>query len=115
MNTKDIKKLALSSYTKENLDENKTLRIANLLKKGDLRQYLKTLKLIEKKNTVKVTVSSKPDISIQTNLKKIFKHKKIIVKEDNNLIAGIKIEDFDNVYEFNLSNTLKNIVNYISN
>lgn len=114
MKTKDIKKLALASYTKNKLDENKVLRITKYLEKSDLREYVNALKLIEKKNTVKITISSKPDSLIQNSLKEIFKHKKIIITQNEELIAGIKIEDFDNVYEFNLSNTFKNIVNYIS-
>lgn len=115
MKNTDIKKLANASYVREELNEEKVLKIAKLLNKGQLREYIKALKLIEKKNTVKVTISSKPDIFLQNSLKEIFKSKKIKMTQDDNLIAGIKIEDFDNVYEFNLSNTLKNIVNYISN
>jgi F0F1-type ATP synthase delta subunit len=46
--------------------------------------------------------------------KKIFVHKKIEIKEDKKLIAGIKIIDNDNVYDFNVRNNLKNLVSYIA-
>lgn len=113
MNKKDIKQLAQFSFTKENLDEKKVLRIAKLLDKRDLRQYIKELKLKINKNTIKVSVSSKLDKETENSLKTIFKNKKMEIIEDKDLIAGIKIEDFDNIYELNLKNTLDLMINYI--
>jgi|SRR3989338_2936922 len=114
MTTRDIKKMALLSFKNENLDEQIVLKIAKMLSKKDLRQYIKTLRLIDRKKTVVVSIANKTNVSLQAKLTKIFKDKKIIIKEDKNLIAGIKIEDFDNVYEFNLKNTLENIVNFVN-
>ena len=111
----EIKKLALSSYSNGKMNESKVLKVANLLKRSDLRAYLQVLRLIQKKNTVKIILAGKLDKSSRNNLNEIFKQKNIIIEEDPNLIAGLKIEDFDNVYEFNLKNTFKNIVNFISN
>jgi F0F1-type ATP synthase delta subunit len=40
--------------------------------------------------------------------------KKIIIKEDKTLLAGMRIEDADMVYDLNLKNTLNRIVEHIS-
>jgi len=34
--------------------------------------------------------------------------------EDKSLIAGIKLIDNDNIYDFNLKNTFENLVSYIN-
>lgn len=115
MNSKLIKKLARSCFDKEILDEVKVLKVAKYLNKKQLRTFIKNLTLINKENTVTVFVSSKKiEKSIKNQVGEIFKGKKIIVKEDKDLIAGIRIEDVDNTYELNLKNSIVNIVNYIN-
>lgn len=115
MDIKLIKKLAISCFKKGILDEIKVLKIAKYLNKKQLRTFIKTLKLIDQQNTVTVFVSNtKFDTSLKKHVKEIFKGKKIVVKEEKELIAGIRIADFDNIYEFNLKNTITNIVNYIN-
>ena len=47
-------------------------------------------------------------------IKEIFPDKKIVLKEDKSLIAGIRIIDKDTIYDFNIKNTLENLVKYIS-
>jgi F0F1-type ATP synthase delta subunit len=115
MNNKDIKKLALSSYIKNELDEKKALKIAKLLNRIELKEYIKAIKLLEKKLTVTVYSPKKIGSYTRKQLQEIFKNKKIIVKEDKSLIAGIRIEEYDDVYDLNLENTLKNIIEYINN
>lgn len=110
----NIKTLTLASFTKERIDEKKVLKISKLLKRTDLKIYIKFLKLLEKKNTVNVWVSSYGDKSLQNKLSNIFKSKRIVIKEDKELLSGIKIEDFDNVYEFNLKNSIKNAVDFMT-
>lgn|SRR3972149_7801999 len=115
MNNKLIKKLAWSCFEKGVLDEVKVLKVAKYLNKKQLRAFVKNLKLIDKQNTVTVFVSNKKlNKLLKKQVDEIFKGKKIIVKEDKELIAGIRIEDFDNTYELNLKNTIANIVNYIN-
>ena len=115
MNNKLIKKLAQECFTKGILNEGRVLKIIKYLNKKDLRMFIKNLKLIDDKNTVTVFVSDKKlDKLLKKQVDEIFKGKKIIVKEDKELIAGIRIEDFDNTYELNLKNTIANIVNYIN-
>ncbi len=115
MTQKDIKKLAIASYTKGSLDEVEIVKIVKFLNRKELKVYIRALRLIESKNTVIVTTA---DISTSNFLEKqiseVFEGKKVNIKEDKNLIAGIKIEDYDNIYEFNVKNTIENIVEYIS-
>lgn len=110
----NIKSLAFASFTNGKLDEKKVFRITKYLQKTDLKHYINALKLLEKKQTVIVWISTAPDKLLQKKLSSIFKNKKIAIKEDQELIAGIKIEDFDNVYESNLKNSIKSAVNFIT-
>ncbi len=113
MSTRDIKKLASFSFTKGELDESKVEKIAKKLSKSDLREYIKALKLINDKNTVKVWSSTKLDRNAQESIKKMFKGKKIQLLEDKELIAGVRIEDYDNIYELNLKDSLNSMVDYV--
>ncbi|MBI2025880.1 MAG: hypothetical protein HYT06_00700 [Candidatus Levybacteria bacterium] len=111
---KQLKKLVISSYTNKTLDEKKVARVAKLLSKEQLREYIKALKAFEKQNTVVITLADTNDKKAYKDFAKLFKDKKIIIRQDKSLLAGIKIEDFDNVYEFNLKNKVDNIVNFIN-
>jgi F0F1-type ATP synthase delta subunit len=114
MKKSDIKKLASGSYKNGILDEQIVLKIAKHLKKSDLRTYIQELKLIEAQNTVNVSTSTKLSKDLENDLKQIFKGKKIEFTEDKNLIAGIKIVDFDKIYELNLKNTFSNMIEFIN-
>lgn len=113
---KQIKKLALASYTKNNLDYSLVKKFKKNLNRSELKEYVTALKNIENKKNVVVTVV---DTSFSTDLIKkmesIFKGKKILVKEDKSLIAGLRITDYDMVYELNLKNKIDKIVNFINN
>ena len=109
-----IKKLVIASYTQNKLDEKKVGKIARLLNKSELREYIKAIKAFEKKNTVIVTLSDGKNKELAKDFTSLFKDKKIVIREDKSLLAGVKIEDFDDVYEFNLKNKIDNIVNFIS-
>ncbi len=113
MNIKDIKNLASSSFTKGNLDEKKVSRITKALNRSDLRKYINALKLIAQKSTVKVWTSTNLDKKTQESLKSLFKGKKIQTLKDEDLLAGIKIQDFDNIYDLNIKNTLNTMVSHI--
>ena len=58
------------------------------------------------------------NIGLKTNLskelKKLFPDKNIKFFEDKSLIAGLKLIDNDNIYDFSLKNTFKNLVSYIN-
>lgn len=111
-----IKKMANYSYINGRLDSKKINRITKLLKKSELKAYVKFLKVIELKKTVNVFVS---DISeknaVLQYVKKAFPNKIINITEDKSLIGGIKIVDYDMEYEYNLKNTLNSLIDFVSN
>lgn len=115
MTTKQIKNLAMASYTKNSLDAKKVNRIVKLLSRAQLKTYVKFLKSLESSKTVKVIIpkhGTKSDLTKE--LKKVFSDKKLEFSEDKSLIAGIKIIDNDIIYDFNLKNTFENLVSYIN-
>lgn len=115
MTTKQIKKLAVASYTNELLDLKKINRILKILNRAQLKKYIKFLKSLEKSKTIKVIVSKTDTKSgLSKELKSIFPNKRLEFSEDNSLIAGLKIVDNDNIYDFNLKNTFENLVSYIN-
>lgn len=109
----NIKQLAMLSFTKGELNGKIVNRISKKLNKTDLRRYLKALKQIIEKNTVEVFTTTKPDKNMENILKIVFKDKSVHFKIDKDLIAGIKIKDYDTIYEYNLKNTLNSMLSYI--
>lgn len=112
----NIKLLATSSYTKNKLDKEKVAKVVKNLTKKELREYIRILKDIESKNTVIAylpSLSQKSEL-LERELKKNFSDKKIEFREDNSLIAGIKIIDYDNVYNLNLKNAIDDMILFIS-
>ena len=114
MSNKFIKSLALASYTKEQLDEVKIGRIVKKLTRLELKQYIKALKTVEKQTNVYVYLANSAKQLAADQFSKLFPDKKIVIKEDKSLIAGIRIVDNDQVYEQNLKNNLNNLVNFIN-
>lgn len=113
MSKKQIKQLAIQSYTKNNLDSKKIKLIASRLSRSDLRTYVKFLKTYE--NQKKVTVFM--PMSVVKNGKefsKIFPNKKIIFETDPSLLVGLKVVDNDNVYELSLKNILEDLKSHIN-
>jgi F0F1-type ATP synthase delta subunit len=114
MTKKDIKSLATVSFTGNNLDEKKVNRIIKYLNRHDLKQYIKTLKTLEKQKNVYIYLSHKDNNLIISELKQIFKNKNVVTMEDKSLIAGIKVVDNDLVFEQNIKNNLNNLANNLN-
>jgi F0F1-type ATP synthase delta subunit len=115
MTKKQIRNLATASYTEDQLDNKKVNRISKMLTRFELKEYIKAVINLEKsKNVIVYTPKISAGESLKKEIGKIFVNKKIEIKEDKKLIAGIKIIDNDNVYDFNLRNNLKNLVSYIN-
>jgi F0F1-type ATP synthase delta subunit len=115
MTSKQIKKLAVASYTGESLDSKKVNRVSKLLTRTELKRYIKFLRSLEQSKTVKVIMSSRDlKSSLEKELKTKFPNKKLEFSEDKSLIAGLKLIDNDIIYDFNLANTFENLVSYIS-
>ena len=115
MTIKQIKNLAMASYTNDALDGKKVNRIIKLLSRAQLKTYVTFLKHLEKSKSVKV-IMSKLDTKrgLTKDLQKIFPNKKLEFLEDKSLIAGLKLVDNDIIYDFNLKNTFENLVSYIN-
>jgi len=114
MTKKQIRGLVSASYTNDQLDQKKINRISKMLNRAELKTYINLVKMFEKSKTLTIyTPNLSAGAFFKKELGKIFKSKKIEIKEDKKLIAGIKIIDDDNVYDFNVRNNLKNLVSYI--
>jgi F0F1-type ATP synthase delta subunit len=111
MTRKQILQLVSSSYSKNKLDDKKVSKIASLLKRKDLKSYVRALKLQEKKSTVNIAL---PSAAVYNSSKRIFfdlfPGKSIIISEDKLLLLGGKIVADDMVYDFSLKNKLENFL-----
>lgn len=112
MTIKQIKFLSTKSFTRNELDSKKVKIFTAKMKRRDLRNYIREIKAIDEKNKITVIIPAlkdfkKNDIAI---LLKRYKDKKIIYREDPNLLVGIKVIDNDLIYDFNLKNSLENLV-----
>ncbi len=106
-----IKKLAEESYTKNDLDHDKIEKIAKNLKREDLKVYIKSLKALDSRKTVTVTLPSEEGIrEIKDQFTKLYPDKKIIFAIDPTLLTGIKVVDFDNEYELSLKGFLESSI-----
>ena len=116
MRRKIIKKLAEESYLNGNLDKKKVSRIEKLLKKQYLKAYIKDLKTIEAKKTVKITVPDETGLNEKRRIfSKIYPGKRIVFSLDPGLLTGIRVEEFDNLYELSLRNVLGNSIKEATN
>lgn len=112
---REVKKLAAASYKNGILNQGLVERIIKLLKPKEIKQYIKTLKNIENKNTVLVTFADKEvmkEIPVMTVINKLFKGR-IKINEDKALIAGIKIVDYDMVYDLSLKEKIEKMKNFM--
>lgn len=111
MKKKTIKKLARSSYTNKTLDGTKVNRIVKYLTRGGLKVYIKDLKKIEMQKIVTVTIPNEHGITeIKDYFKKIYPSKKIVVKINQDLINGVRVEEYDNEYEFSLKSLMSGAI-----
>lgn len=108
MKNNTIKILAKNSYAKGRIDGKKAVKIATSLKREDLKVYIKSLKDIQARNTVFITVASNENMpNLIKEFEKLFPNKKISVELDPSLVAGIRIVDYDNVYELSIKDILE--------
>ena len=116
MTKKQLKKIAIESYTNGQLNEKKVKKIANFLSRQNLKEYIKILRELEKAKQVIVFVPRLyKNRDIEKQLSNVFGGKKIVFKEDSSLIAGLRVEDNDLTYELSLENTLENLKTHIIN
>ena len=116
MTKKYIKKLAMASYTKKELDSKKVKKIADLLSRNNLKQYIKELKLLENEKTITILTpafSKQTQSDIKKKFSKVFTDKKVIIDSDPSLILGVKVINNDLIYDLSLKNTLDNLNTHI--
>ncbi|MBI2621715.1 MAG: hypothetical protein HYW63_03700 [Candidatus Levybacteria bacterium] len=115
MNKRLIKKLAEDSYSKEKLDRRKVFAFARVLRRRDLRKYIRFLKNFEDRMTLRVTLPTETEVGrVRRRLSKIFPNKKIVFTIDPTMLAGIRVIDYDNVYELSLKNSLETALDQIT-
>ncbi|EKD87018.1 MAG: hypothetical protein ACD_37C00072G0002 [uncultured bacterium] len=103
-----IKKLAIQSYSNNNLNKKTTIEIAKSLKRSDLKVYVKKLKTLEAKKTIRVTIPDKIGLDKKKRFfSKIYPDQRIVFDIDPTLLTGIKVTDFDNEYELSLRGMLE--------
>lgn len=107
MTRKKMKLLVNSAYANREFNEKQMSKIVNALNRRELKLFIKLLKTQINKSTVYVTVPSKENQQILKDLEKIFPNKYVIIHEDKSLIAGVKVTDYDMVYNLNLNSTLE--------
>lgn len=108
MKKKLIKKLANVSFKKDRLDERKVQEITRVLKREDLKSYIKNLKIIDEKRTVCITVPSEEGLGeMRKYFIKLYPNKKIVFNFDSSLLTGVRVVDYDNVYELSLKGFLE--------
>lgn len=112
MTKKQIKKIALASYTKDKLDSKKVKKIAGFLTRNNLKRYINELKLLENQKTITILTppfGNKIQNDVRKQFAKVFSDKKVIIGSDPSLILGVKVIDNDLIYDLSLENTLNNL------
>src|SRR5947208_3262232 len=106
MKKRQIKKLAEQSY--KILDEKKIDKIASLLSRKDLKEYVRQLKIIEKAHEVIIDLPSIKGYNKNNNFfEDLFTGKKIVYREEPNLLLGVRVTDNDLVYDMSLRSRLE--------
>lgn len=118
INKSKIKKIAILSFDKnQNLNPEKIKAIKKTLKQNELREYVKAIKKIENQKTIELVIPNENTTELKEILKSIEKaypDKKIVVKYDPSLIAGIRIINDDNVYELSVQGMLEDALSTIA-
>ena len=109
-----IKTLAQVSFNKNKINSQKVAAIAEKLTRRQLKEYIKQLKLIEAKKNVVVEIA-KVDSDSEKSFQKMFPENNVIIKENPQLMLGLRITKNYTVYKFNLKDKLTEMINYIEN
>ncbi len=114
MNNDQLENLANLSYTGDSLDEKTVSAVADRLKRGNLKRYIKELRMRENKNRVIVTLPFQPDENDKKRFGDIFAGKNILFNIDQSLLMGVQIINNDIIYNLNLKDSLERIVSHVS-
>lgn len=114
MTKKQIKRLVEKSYADSQLNDSIVQEIADHLKRGDLKRYIKEVKKSESKKVVVISLPKMPSDSVRRQIEDTFPQKRIMYDLDPSLLVGIRIQDNDFVTECDLENTLDRLTDYIA-
>lgn len=110
---KQLKALIEQSYQKGDLMEEDVTKIAQALKRSELKQYIEALKKQEKSQTVVVTLPFPPTDEEKKTHAHMYQGKKIIYEIDPSLFLGARIRENDMITEYSLYDTLTSIQEYL--
>lgn len=110
---KIIKNLVNSSYTNNNLDSESVQKITGYLNRKMLKAYIKEIKQYEKKTTVFVDLPFIVQESEKKQIQTLFPKKKILYNTDQTLLAGLRITDYDIIYELSMRDSLNKMLERI--
>lgn len=113
MKRKLITQLVKASYTDGKLDSEKVNRIAALLRRKELKQYINAIKLQELRSKVTIISAFPLDKKEQESFTDLFPNKNIITNTDPSLILGLRVINTDTVYEMNVRDSLHRMSEYI--
>lgn len=115
MSIKKIKKLALKTYSQASINTKMLDIVSKKLERKDLKAYINELKRINQNRIVKVYVPDRKVLNykLEKSISKFFEGRSLMILEEPELLAGIRIVDNDLIYELNLKDSLENMVEYL--
>ncbi|MBI2443183.1 MAG: hypothetical protein HYV40_04740 [Candidatus Levybacteria bacterium] len=113
MKKKALKKIATASYNNGELDESFVNEVTSHLTRKELKDYIRALKLLEKKKRIYIDTSFSPSAMQEEMLREQFAGKDVVFQIDPDLLLGLRITDNDIVYDMNLKRTLDALEEYI--
>lgn len=115
MRKTEIKLLAFKSFTRGKIDSKKVKLFSAKMKRKELRDYIRFLKLIDTRTKVLVEVAdlNKLDKSYLRKIEKLYPGKQIEISQNPDLILGLRITNDDLIYDYNLKNNMENIIEQI--
>lgn len=101
------------SYRDNRLNSERVKKIAGLLRRKELKQYINALRLHEQRSKVTIASAFPLDKKKQEGFTNLFPNKTIVVQTDPSLILGLRILNTDSVYEMNIRDSLRRLNEYI--
>ena len=114
MDKKQLENIVNASYKDGELNEEFVLSIIDKLNRQELKAYIKVLRKREDKNRVVVTLPFAPEEKEKKMFEKIFAGKKVVFETKPQILIGTRVVNNDIVYDFNLQDSLRKIVSYVS-
>lgn len=112
MTIKLLKQLINYSYNNNLLNPKNVNRIAGLLNRSDLKQYIRAIKIQERKLNIFIDTPIN-NVDNKDKFNDIFPDKNITYRNDPTLMLGARVTADDMILDINLNNTLDNIIKFV--